>query len=406
MGLTTNILLLLFLLHVSSTTTSGATLKPPQEILNAAETLSNSGYNAMSLTLQSILTDSSLLHLTRFAPEAIQTAGGGGASTASAVTTNTSTGATTATSGGRGRATTTTDGNGGSHMTLTIFTPPDSAFVASGQPSLSQLLLHFVPLSLSLSSLSSLPYGTKIHTLSNSASPLVITSAPGNSRVEINEVAVLGSPIYDDGFVVVFGVEDFFKLNFTIEGTTQNVRSTTLECSDLSPFSTLMDAVGKLKSRGYSIMASFLELQVMGYLKLSPWPLKLTMFAPEDEVLLRFLGDIPSYSGLFLRHMLACKLSFADLNGVENGTVFRDNFEGLSIVIERSDRDFFVNGVEITSPDLYYSDWIAIHGIRDTISEQPDEGIEDEELEEEEDEDDEHSVSYNEEALGPDANEL
>ncbi|GAA0170640.1 hypothetical protein LIER_24862 [Lithospermum erythrorhizon] len=148
-------------------------------------------------------------------------------------------------------------------------------------------------------------------------------------------------------------------------------------CSDISAFSTLFDAASRLKSRGYSIMASFLELQLMGYLKSSPWPLKLTMFAPDDEVLLRFSGDILGYSGLFMRHLLPCKLTYADIVGVKNGTFIKKNFEGLGTMIEENDGDFFVNGVRITFPDLYVSDSLVIHGIGDAISQQ----IEEEEVE-------------------------
>ncbi|GER25323.1 duplicated homeodomain-like superfamily protein [Striga asiatica] len=53
--------------------------------------------------------------------------------------------------------------------------PPDSSFSAYGKPSLTHLLLHFFPPSLSLSSLLSLPFASTVPSLSP-ASHLVVTS--------------------------------------------------------------------------------------------------------------------------------------------------------------------------------------------------------------------------------------
>ncbi|KAG9135984.1 hypothetical protein Leryth_015854 [Lithospermum erythrorhizon] len=324
MASATPLMLLLFLslLHITTAT-------PPQSIPNAAKTLYNSGYSSMSFSLP--------LATTGAAGKLLQ-----------------------------------------SHPTLTIFAPPDSAFETSGQPPRTQLLLHFSPLPLSLKFLSSLPYATTIPTLSNAS--LVITTLP-QGPVSINNVAVFGSPLYDDGSVIVFAIEDFFDSNFTIHGVGKIQKRMARRCSDISAVSMVFDAASRLKSRGYSIMASFLELQLMGYLKSSPWPLKLTMFAPDDEVLLRFSGDILGYSGLFMRHLLPCKLTYADIVGVKNGTFIKKNFEGLGTMIEENDGDFFVNGVRITFPDVYVSDSLVIHGIGDAISQQIDGSGEEEEVE-------------------------
>ncbi|XP_055805204.1 putative fasciclin-like arabinogalactan protein 20 isoform X2 [Solanum dulcamara] len=148
---------------------------PPQSLLNAAETLSNSGYISMSLTLE-LITDTVLSRAAK----------------------NSLTGSA-----------------------LTIFSPPDSSFTDFGQPSLSHILLHFSPVSISLSSLQSLPFSSKIPSLSPSSS-LYVTSSPSDSRVSINNVEIVGSPIYDDGFVVVFAIEHFFTQNFTKPETNRN----------------------------------------------------------------------------------------------------------------------------------------------------------------------------------------
>ncbi|CAA0832129.1 Putative fasciclin-like arabinogalactan protein 20 [Striga hermonthica] len=266
----------------------------PQSIINAAETLASSGYTAMSLTLQLIAPALPL-------PSATIT-------------------------------------------TLTIFSPPDSAFSTSGQPSLAHLLLHFSPLSLPPSSLHSLPFASKVPSLSP-ASHLVVTSGHPE-KISINNVGVSDTPIFDDGFVVVYAIDNFFDLNFTlaeVDRANPNPRS----CLKLESSSRFGDASGVLKSRGYSLFSSFLELQLIGFLgnshdAVKPW----TVFAAMDEELVQFSGDF-----------------------MANGTVVSNNVSGFSLEITKDEIDtVMVNGVEITFPELYESEWLVVHGIRAVIA--------------------------------------
>ncbi|XP_027096845.2 putative fasciclin-like arabinogalactan protein 20 [Coffea arabica] len=293
---------------------------PPQSLLNAAETLSNSGYNAMSLTLNLLLGQ----------PHSISFP-----------------------------------------SSLTIFTPPDSAFAAAGQPSLSLLLLHFSPLSLSLQSLSSLPFSSPIPTLSRThASIFITTSSENPTKVSINNVEISGSPVYDDGSVVVFAVDNFFEPNFTLPAP-QSVINPNPECVEFSTFSRYEEASGVLQSRGYSIFATFLDLQLMGFVNSHKIPsvngMKLTVFAPLDEALIGDTGNFLQYSSIFLRHLLPCKLNWNELNGIANETVFRNYVEELSMKIEKSGDRVMINGVEIAAPGLYENEGIAIHGVREMI---------------------------------------
>ncbi|XP_055805195.1 putative fasciclin-like arabinogalactan protein 20 isoform X1 [Solanum dulcamara] len=292
---------------------------PPQSLLNAAETLSNSGYISMSLTLE-LITDTVLSRAAK----------------------NSLTGSA-----------------------LTIFSPPDSSFTDFGQPSLSHILLHFSPVSISLSSLQSLPFSSKIPSLSPSSS-LYVTSSPSDSRVSINNVEIVGSPIYDDGFVVVFAIEHFFTQNFTKPETNRNPDfKPSPQCIRFDPFSRFYEVSLLLKSKGYLIMSSFLELQLIGFLKNTE--LKLTVFAPMDDAIVGFSGDFPEYQQLFLRHLVPCVLYWTDLNDMVNGTEFKNYINGLSLKITQVNDVSFVNGVEITYPDLYYSDWLVVHGLQSLI---------------------------------------
>ncbi|GFP83501.1 putative fasciclin-like arabinogalactan protein 20 [Phtheirospermum japonicum] len=296
---------------------------PPQSIINAAETLASSGYTAMSLTLQ--LTAPTLLL----------------SSSASATT------------------------------SLTIFSPPDAAFSYSGQPSLSLLLLHFSPLSLSPASLLSLPFAATIPSLSPSKRLVITSDQP--KQISINGVRVSESPIFDDGFVIVYAIDNFFDLNFTLpraDPPNANPKSN-FQCLKLETASQFGEASGVLRSRGYSIVASFLDLQLTGYFGRSEdgdvmsW----TVFAPVDGDLVQFGSDFPSYSSLFLRHLAPCKVEYGDLEEMANGTVVSNSVNGYSLGITRDEGEerVMVNGVQITFPDLYKSDWLVIHGIRGVI---------------------------------------
>ncbi|KAL7610190.1 putative fasciclin-like arabinogalactan protein 20 [Lactuca sativa] len=285
---------------------------PSETISNAAETLSDSGYIAMSLTLN--LVSSSLLSQTSSA---------------------------------------------------TIFTPPDSIFTELGQPPQSLLELHISPLGFSFPGLRSLDPGTKIPTMS-SDNYLTITSPSSSDQVSINNVKILGSPIFDDGSLIIFGIEKFFDSNFTVSDSPAQIPSIN-DCE--TPYSggnsfSFHEASNVLISRGYSVMASFLNLQLLGFLS-QP---SLTLFAPADEVMVDYSGRFPDYPSLFLRHVLPCKISLKDLVNIENGTNMNTYLNGFRINVTRSGATLKVNELPIAFPDMYYSDWLVIHGVPAVLS--------------------------------------
>ncbi|KAK4423477.1 putative fasciclin-like arabinogalactan protein 20 [Sesamum alatum] len=317
-------LLLPLLLILSVVSAAGESSPPlPPSFVNAAETLANSGYTSMSLTLQ-------LNAPTLPLPSNPITA-------------------------------------------LTIFSPPDAAFASSGQPSLALLLLHFSPLSLSPESLLSLPFSSTIPSLSPSKH-LTITSNQ-TQKISINNVGISELPIFDDGFVIVYTSDDFFDLNFTLNLTnsTNTKPKSDFQCLKLGTSSRFEEASRLLKSRGYSIVATFLELQLMGFLDqggFSEDVMNWTVFAPVDEELVQFSGDFLSYFSLFMKHVVPCKVGWSDLEEMVNGTVLSNNVKGFSLEITRDENDeiLMVNGVDIMFPDMYDSEWLVIHGIRGVIA--------------------------------------
>lgn len=122
-----------------------------------------------------------------------------------------------------------------------------------------------------------------------------------------------------------------------------------------------------LKSRGYSIMASFLDLQLFGFMSTSP--IKLTVFAPVDGALIQFSGDVMVYQSVLMRHVLPCALNWTELNelGQGSGAAFLDYVNQFSMNVTSANSEVFVNGVRISIPDMYHNDWVVIHGLNEMI---------------------------------------
>ncbi|XP_024462775.2 putative fasciclin-like arabinogalactan protein 20 [Populus trichocarpa] len=207
---------------------------------------------------------------------------------------------------------------------LTIFSPSDTAFTQSGQPPLSILRLHFSPLSFPLNSLESLSLGAKIPSLFPNYS-LTITST--GDDVSLNGVKIKDSPVYDDG--------------------------------------SLVSRV--LNSKGYSVMASFLDLQLMvGFTDKTA----LTIFAPVDEVIKAFLWDLREYSSMFLKHAVPCKIMWGDLVNFDDGVVLETYLEGFGITVSTSGDNLMLNDqASVNFPDMYHNDWLVIHGLQSILKE-------------------------------------
>jgi hypothetical protein len=205
---------------------------------------------------------------------------------------------------------------------ITIFAAPDDAFANSGQPSLSLIEYHCSPLAFSYDGLHSLPFGTKIPTMYFQL-PLIVTTTFSDEYVSLNNVSVTGSPLFDDGSLVVFAVRKFFDPTFTLPASIRSPSSdpgclvSSSYVKSLSDSFSFSDACGTMKSFGFTAMASFLDLQLPDVHNET----SLTVFAPDDDVLAVYAGNFSEYSSLFLRHVLPCKLSWTELTSL-NGAEF------------------------------------------------------------------------------------
>ncbi|KAM0058656.1 putative FAS1 domain-containing protein [Helianthus debilis subsp. tardiflorus] len=113
-------------------------------------------------------------------------------------------------------------------------------------------------------------------------------------------------------------------------------------------------------------MASFLNLQLLGFR--SEHNLSLTVFAPVDEVMVEYSGRFPDYASLFMRHVLNCRISWREFDNVVNGTSLSTYFSGFGVRVSRSGGVLMVNEVRVVFPDMYYSDWLVIHGVSEVFS--------------------------------------
>ncbi|KNA06408.1 hypothetical protein SOVF_181380 [Spinacia oleracea] len=265
----------------------------------------------------------------------------------------------------------------------TLFTPSDSSFSlsssassAAGQPSLSLLQFHFCPRYYSFVDLQSLSPAAEIPTLLPNKS-LTITSSEFDDDVSIDGVKLNSSPIFDDGFFVIFQIERFFNPNLTVATTdlSPSPISNSPECAALSPRSSkYAEASASLRSSGYSVMAAFLDLQLTKFGDDNEKTL--TIFAPTDSSMERHFGNNYSeWGSLFLRHVVGCELSWGDLIGqLDSGFVLPTFLKGFQINISRSNvhnsaYSLILNGeVAVDSPELYRNDGIVVHGLSGVLA--------------------------------------
>ncbi|XP_020205990.1 putative fasciclin-like arabinogalactan protein 20, partial [Cajanus cajan] len=248
----------------------------------------------------------------------------------------------------------------------TVFAPSDTAFKKSGQPSLDLLRLHFAPLPLPPPSLRLLTAGATIPTMLPGQSLTVTTS---DRVTSINNVRLTGSPIYDDGFLLVYGIERFFDPTFQFN-TQRPSPDSNSSCSGKNHTAAASDsfdqAVQALKSGGYSVVASFLGMQLSGVAEQGG----ITVFAPADEMVANRIGDIGEYPSFFRRHVVPCRLLWNDLVDFGDGSELATFLEGFAINITRSGGILTLNGVPVFFPDVFFNDRVVVHGVSDVLAPQ------------------------------------
>ncbi|KAJ4902536.1 putative fasciclin-like arabinogalactan protein 20 [Raphanus sativus] len=261
---------------------------------------------------------------------------------------------------------------------LTIFAPSDRAFSQSGQPSLLSVKYHLSPTRLPGETLTNLPHGAKIPTIRSNSSLTVTNSSRsgGGLILSINGVAVQDSPLFDDGYVVIYSSDEFFTPPIvtppspppaaSIDSISVPIPSSApVKSKPVNCFNIFESASSLLLSRGFVIMATFLALQ----LEISPGndTTKLTVFAPIDEAV--SVAKFSDYATIFRGHVIKRLLSWKDLEKLAwEGSILQTALRGYEMELSWSGDFLLLNGVPLVFPDLYADEWVVVHGVNQMIA--------------------------------------
>lgn len=199
----------------------------------------------------------------------------------------------------------------------------------------------------------------------------------------INGVLVKESALFDDGSMVIYGVDEFFRPEFQLDLPSSNPApepspGLTSSSSPGGEFNGTSgyghdlfgQASGLLISRGYTVMGTFLDAQLVpGSINET----RLTVFAPIDEAMAEHATTFANYSKIFRGHVVPELLSWKDLSSLGDGTTLPTASRGFTINLTWSGDILLLNGVPLVFPDLYRSDWLVVHGLNRliTLSEKP-----------------------------------
>ena len=86
---------------------------------------------------------------------------------------------------------------------------------------------------------------------------LTVTSSPSDDHVSLNNVDITPLPIFDDGFLIIYGIREFFDPDFEFRAPESSFGCGFLRTNSFG------NASEALRSGGYSLMAGFLDLQVL-----------------------------------------------------------------------------------------------------------------------------------------------
>ncbi|XP_008231195.1 PREDICTED: putative fasciclin-like arabinogalactan protein 20 [Prunus mume] len=269
--------------------------------------------------------------------------------------------------------------------TATIFAPPDLAFIRLGQPSLPLLLYHVSPRRLSLNTLKYLRPNTKIPTLLPNYT-LTLTGSPNfQGYLSINNLTIDPNAVLDDGSVVIYGIDEFFNSSFLVDASSTPApplmssvsgaqspspgpsanEDTEFELRRPGPESFRFVA-DLLRSKGYSIMAAFLDAQLVSFKRKT----RLTIFAPVDEAIEDYQRNTTDYSLIFRQHVVPRMLLWQDLVGLDDGTMLPTFEEGFMINVIKFGEVPALNEVAVVSEDMYQNRWLVVHGLNRLLTSQ------------------------------------
>lgn len=155
----------------------------------------------------------------------------------------------------------------------------------------------------------------------------------------------------DDGSVVIYGVDDFLSSPFEFSPNPEDESF----CS-IAKF---------LRSRGYSVIAAFLEAQLM---EIHKDQTKFTIFAPVDQAFKEDeANSIGDYAAIFRRHVVPRSVQWKDLTRCEVETKLLTCSPGFTINVTVADGVPMLNGLPVAFREVYHSEWLVVHGLKGLI---------------------------------------
>ena len=199
---------------------------------------------------------------------------------------------------------------------------------------------------------------------------VIVTTSDVDAPLSINNVTVNTLTVYDAGSLVIYGVDEFFDPSFRIYSDSfpeqcperdDFFKQDTSRFSDVDCFGEASDL---LRSKGYSKIAAFMDMQLTGFEDGT----SVTVFAPVDGSIEEHAKNFSDYSLMFRQHVVPAWLPLKVMSGLEAGATLPTFSEDFRIKITRFGDILALNGVPILFVDMFCCNWLVVHGLDQLVT--------------------------------------
>ncbi|KAJ4963797.1 hypothetical protein NE237_023736 [Protea cynaroides] len=254
-----------------------------------------------------------------------------------------------------------------------LFAPSDASIQSCVSCSVTQLLReHMVPGIFSFDYLHKIAFGTKLETMSPGRC-ITVTSAENNTKIYIGGVEITHPDLYNNGVVVVHGLQGFVaplspsscnvgRMNSLSFPTTPSFADHSHSVSQY-PLMKLMlrDAMLRLRNNGFSVVSLALWMKYPELVNLR----NMTVFAVDDESI--FAGGNAYISSVRFHIVPDRLLMDADLANLPMGTVLPTLETGQTLVVTTAGAggasSIRINYVRVRNPDVMHNLNIVVYNV-------------------------------------------
>ncbi|XP_020235451.1 putative fasciclin-like arabinogalactan protein 20 [Cajanus cajan] len=192
-------------------------------------------------------------------------------------------------------------------------------------------------------------------TLQSHHSLTIFAPSDSHHHISINNVTVNPSPIFRNPHLAIFATHSFFNPHFHLQQASP---------PPPPPQNPLSHASRLLHSRGFTLMASILDLQFPAITDRR----ELTLFVPPDEAVAKNAGNLTELPALLRHHLVPRKIAWCDLASLKDGTLIGTYQSGFAVNVTKSGtHTLLLNGVPVDLPEMYRGDWLVLHGVRHVL---------------------------------------